>query len=156
MSHTQLHRLGDAAGWRCTYCGYRLYCHRCYPFPLPRAREITRDHVVPRSRGGKGGDNLVASCFPCNKDKGNRLLHEPPTPKRDAQGCHLGGKIRRSRSGLKKYPSLELALVMAKTVESTKGVALEVWLCEHCEQYHLTLPRGDKCGIISEGQREDA
>lgn len=39
--------------------------------------ELTLDHVVPRSRGGSSTwENLVACCHPCNRRKGNRLLHE--------------------------------------------------------------------------------
>jgi len=34
------------------------------------------DHVVPRSRGGKDGKNLVPCCFRCNQMKGNMTLEE--------------------------------------------------------------------------------
>lgn len=34
---------------------------------------ITFDHLIPRSVGGRGWDNYVASCRPCNTAKGNRL-----------------------------------------------------------------------------------
>lgn len=48
----------------CTYCGARL-CKR----------SVTRDHVVPRSRGGSGHpDNLVPSCGPCNRAKSDKPL----------------------------------------------------------------------------------
>lgn len=49
-----------------------LYCGRLFA-----AASLTRDHVVPKSRGG--GDeweNVVASCKRCNHRKGNRLPHE--------------------------------------------------------------------------------
>lgn len=54
----------------CQYCGR----HR----RELRGREfLTRDHVVPLSRGG-GNDwgNVVAACSPCNNRKGNRLPRE--------------------------------------------------------------------------------
>lgn len=57
-------------GYRCQYCGR----HR----RELRGREfLTRDHVVPLSRGG-GNDwgNVVAACSPCNNRKGNRLPRE--------------------------------------------------------------------------------
>ena len=57
-------------GYRCQYCGR----HRSEL----RGREfLTRDHVVPISRGG-GNDwsNVVAACSPCNNRKGNRLPRE--------------------------------------------------------------------------------
>ena len=39
---------------------------------LPSA-ELTLDHVVPRSQGGKSAwENLVACCHPCNNEKGDR------------------------------------------------------------------------------------
>ncbi|WP_052891092.1 HNH endonuclease [Thermogemmatispora carboxidivorans] len=48
----------------CQYCG-------------KRTRELTLDHVIPRSRGGKSTwENLVTSCKACNSKKGNRLLKE--------------------------------------------------------------------------------
>ena len=38
---------------------------------------LTRDHVVPKSRGGLDRwDNVVAACKRCNHHKGNRLLQE--------------------------------------------------------------------------------
>src|SRR6202046_5188850 len=47
----------------CQYCGYR------HPTP-----DLTFDHVVPRSRGGRTvWDNVVTACCSCNLKKGNRL-----------------------------------------------------------------------------------
>src|SRR3978361_1010177 len=45
-------------GWECQYCGART--------------ALTVDHVIPRSKGG-GSDweNIVASCAPCNRRKGD-------------------------------------------------------------------------------------
>ncbi|MCY4012457.1 MAG: HNH endonuclease [Gammaproteobacteria bacterium] len=49
-----------------------LYCGRVFAHAL-----LTRDHVVPRSRGGRDQwDNVVAACKRCNHHKGNRLPHE--------------------------------------------------------------------------------
>ena len=49
-----------------------LYCAK----HLPDA-DLTRDHVVPVSRGGADSwDNVVASCRRCNHLKGNRVLEE--------------------------------------------------------------------------------
>ena len=50
-------------GWECQYCGART--------------SLTVDHVIPRSKGGTSGwDNIVASCAPCNRRKGDRLPHQ--------------------------------------------------------------------------------
>jgi 5-methylcytosine-specific restriction endonuclease McrA len=62
--------------WTCQYCGARS--------------NLTVDHVVPRSKGGGSSwDNIVASCAPCNRRKGNalprqvgmRLQRQPRTPR---------------------------------------------------------------------------
>jgi 5-methylcytosine-specific restriction endonuclease McrA len=62
--------------WTCQYCGQRR-------------TTLTVDHVIPRSRGGESvWENIVASCGPCNRRKGNRLprearmhpKHEPRPP----------------------------------------------------------------------------
>lgn len=50
--------------WTCQYCGRQ-------------AGGLTVDHVIPRSRGGQSvWENIVASCGPCNRKKGNRLPRE--------------------------------------------------------------------------------
>ena len=47
-------------GWECQYCGSRS--------------TLTVDHVVPRSKGGSSTwENIVASCAPCNRRKGDQL-----------------------------------------------------------------------------------
>ncbi len=53
----------------------RFTCQYCnQPFPTP---ELTFDHVIPRSRGGRTTwDNVVTSCSACNLRKGNRLPHQ--------------------------------------------------------------------------------
>ena len=63
----------------CHYCGKR--------FP---SRELTVDHVIPRSLGGRDTwENLVTACVPCNSRKGSRTpqganmnLRRPPTKPR--------------------------------------------------------------------------
>lgn len=65
---------------QCQYCGKKL--------PLT---ELTLDHVVPRSQGGRATwDNIVCACLPCNIRKGGRtpreahmhLIRRPEKPKR--------------------------------------------------------------------------
>jgi len=47
-------------GWTCQYCGSRA--------------NLTVDHVIPRSKGGDSSwTNIVASCAPCNRRKGDVL-----------------------------------------------------------------------------------
>ena len=51
---------------RCQYCGKR--------FPTS---ELSLDHVIPRSRGGRTiWENVVCSCAGCNARKGGRLPEE--------------------------------------------------------------------------------
>ena len=61
--------------WTCQYCGARS--------------NLTVDHVIPKSKGGSSSwDNIVASCAPCNRRKGDalprqvgmRLLKPPRSP----------------------------------------------------------------------------
>jgi 5-methylcytosine-specific restriction endonuclease McrA len=50
--------------WTCQYCG-------------SEKPGLTVDHVIPRSKGGGSSwENIVASCAPCNRKKGNKLPRE--------------------------------------------------------------------------------
>lgn len=52
--------------FRCQYCG-------C----VPREDDLTIDHVIPRSRGGRTTwENVVLACTRCNTRKGNHLPNE--------------------------------------------------------------------------------
>lgn len=55
-------------GYRCQYCGRHRYGLRGRDF-------LTRDHVLPLSRGGANTwSNVVTACSPCNNRKAN---HHP-------------------------------------------------------------------------------
>ena len=46
------------------------YCHKQHP-----SHQLTYDHIVPRSRGGKTcWTNIVTSCIRCNLRKGSKSL----------------------------------------------------------------------------------
>jgi len=48
--------------YQCQYCGK----------PMPGC-DLTYDHVIPKSMGGKTAwENIVTCCLPCNKQKGGR------------------------------------------------------------------------------------
>lgn len=50
----------------CQYCGQAF-----------SRKELNLDHIIPKSRGGKTTwDNIVSSCFHCNRRKGGHLLKE--------------------------------------------------------------------------------
>jgi 5-methylcytosine-specific restriction endonuclease McrA len=52
--------------YKCQYCGQRF-----------SSEELTYDHVIPRSRGGKTEwENIVTCCVDCNRRKGGRTPAE--------------------------------------------------------------------------------
>lgn len=69
---------------------YARDCYSCqYCGAAKRMSELTYDHVVPRSRGGRTEwTNIVAACIECNSQKGGRtpeqagmrLLKKPVQP----------------------------------------------------------------------------
>lgn len=68
-------------GWECQYCGCRS--------------QLTVDHVIPRSKGGSSEwENIVASCAPCNRRKGDLLprqanMHPRRTPARPHESVFI-------------------------------------------------------------------
>ena len=53
-----------------------MYCGRDYHRP-----HLTRDHVLPVSKGGRDiWENVVAACFHCNSRKGNRTPQQAGMP----------------------------------------------------------------------------
>jgi len=88
--------------------GYRCqYCHR--PPSELRTREcLTRDHIVPMSRGGDNDwTNVVTACSTCNTRKGNRLPNEcgmsPLVPPTEPHFVHLSWAVRRLTVTQAKY-----------------------------------------------------
>ena len=64
-------------GFTCQYCG-------------KKSKQLTLDHIIPRSRSGKHiWENVVSACIPCNHTKAGsslkearmRLLTKPTTPR---------------------------------------------------------------------------
>jgi len=52
--------------FECQYCG-----------KSGSVKDLTIDHVIPVSRGGRNTwENVVAACSPCNSKKGSKLLAE--------------------------------------------------------------------------------
>jgi 5-methylcytosine-specific restriction endonuclease McrA len=53
----------------CAYCGSK--------------KELTIDHIIPKSRGGKNTwNNLITCCLPCNLKKGDKTPDEARMPLR--------------------------------------------------------------------------
>ena len=87
--------------YSCQYCGKHKKELRGRQF-------LTRDHIVPLSRGGDSTwENVVTSCSPCNNRKGDRLprevglklLNEPGQP----NYVHLVWVVRRVTGAQAKY-----------------------------------------------------
>jgi 5-methylcytosine-specific restriction endonuclease McrA len=79
--------------YRCQYCG------RTAAELRPR-ESLTRDHLIPLSRGGTNEwTNVVAACSPCNTRKGNRMPEEigmhPMTHPVEPHFVHLSWAVRR-------------------------------------------------------------
>ena len=83
------------------------YCHRTQA-DLRHRECLTRDHLVPLSRGGNNDwTNVVTACSSCNTRKGNHLpeecgmvpLHAPHEP----HFVHLAWAVRRLTATQAKY-----------------------------------------------------
>ena len=81
--------------FRCQYCGD--------PFP---AKELTFDHVMPRSRGGlTEWSNVVAACSPCNLHKANLTPEEAHMPLIQEA---LEPSIRRLNQAVRRLPTSDV------------------------------------------------
>ncbi len=79
-------------GNRCQYCGKRF-----------ATQDLSLDHVIPRSQGGKSTwENVVCACLKCNVRKGGRtpqqagmkLIRQPKKPTRNPL---LSAKLRQRK-----------------------------------------------------------
>lgn len=79
--------------YQCQYCGRRAT-------ELKPRESLTRDHLIPMSRGGTNEwSNVVTACSSCNTKKANRMpaeigmhpLHQPVEP----HFVHLSWAVRR-------------------------------------------------------------
>src|SRR5829696_5189363 len=91
-------------GYRCQYCGRHKGQLRGREF-------LTRDHVLPLSRGGDNEwSNVVTACSSCNTRKGNHLPEEcgmhPLGAPREPHFVHLSWAVRRLSITQAKYIKL--------------------------------------------------
>ena len=84
-------------GYVCQYCGKQF-------------RDLTLDHVIPRSRGGRHiWGNVVSCCIKCNRRKaghtpeelGMRLISTPKSPPPD--GFRIPGRYLQNHGEWQKY-----------------------------------------------------
>ncbi len=105
--------------YSCQYCGR----HRS---ELRGRQFLTRDHILPLSRGGGNGwENVVASCSACNNRKGNRLPDEVGmrllSVPREPNHVHLVWAVRRLTPIQAKYIGMFYG---EDTVSALQGVPL--------------------------------
>ena len=79
--------------YRCQYCGR-------FGHELKTREALTRDHLIPISRGGRNDwTNVVTACSTCNTRKANRLPQEigmhPMTVPTEPHFVHLSWAVRR-------------------------------------------------------------
>ena len=83
---------------QCQYCGNHF-----------RESDLTIDHVIPRSKGGKNEwDNVVAACRACNQRKSDYLLENSPVsiirkPKKPSYRSLIKKRIGDANSKWKEY-----------------------------------------------------
>lgn len=76
----------------CQYCGKK--CHK---------KNLTLDHVIPKSKGGRSTwENVVACCLECNGEKKDRLLKELgwkllKEPKKPRWKSHVGVPFKKAK-----------------------------------------------------------
>ena len=83
------------------------YCHRTTA-ELKHRECLTRDHLIPLSRGGDNEwTNVVTACSTCNTRKGNHLPHEcgmqPMVAPTEPHFVHLSWAVRRLTDTQAKY-----------------------------------------------------
>lgn len=62
---------------KCFYCYWPMLRPECVPADTQPGKMATRDHKVPRSRGGRGSpQNYALACATCNRRKGNLTPEE--------------------------------------------------------------------------------
>ncbi len=103
--------------YQCQFCGRRV--------DQLRTREyLTRDHLIPLSRGGSNDwTNVLTACSTCNTRKGNKLLEEcglrPLKAAHEPHFVHLAWAVRRLTAIQAKYIRLFYG---EKTLAELRGI----------------------------------
>jgi 5-methylcytosine-specific restriction endonuclease McrA len=102
--------------YRCQFCGrtqQELKVREC----------LTRDHLVPLSRGGSNGwTNVLTACSSCNTRKGNSLPEEagmhPLRAPHEPHFVHLAWAVRRLTRTQSRYIRLFYGAEVLATIEA--------------------------------------
>jgi hypothetical protein len=104
-----LDALIERDGAVCVWCGR-----------APWRTDLTAEHIVPRSRGGRTSpENLTVACRACNKRRGTKpvvsfvrsLLEEGISPRSESLRVGLGRLAASDRRDLAAYGTRQLALL---------------------------------------------
>lgn len=108
--------------YQCQYCGRRAN-------ELKPRESLTRDHLIPMSRGGTNEwSNVVTACSSCNTKKANRMpaeigmlpLHQPVEP----HFVHLSWAVRRLTPIQARYIRTFYGEETLRELEKIEGTAL--------------------------------
>jgi 5-methylcytosine-specific restriction endonuclease McrA len=104
--------------FQCQYCGAKPPSKRA-ALKWMEENALTFDHVIPKSRGGTTTwENIVTSCYKCNRKKGSHLLKE------------LGWKLRQAPVRPKWHPTLNIPLTVVPHREWTNFLDIAYWHVE--------------------------
>ncbi len=115
-----LDALIERDGAHCVWCGR-----------APWRTDLTAEHIVPRSRGGRTSpENLTIACRICNKRRGTKpvvafvrvLLDEGVYPRSDSLRAGLGRLAASDRRDLAAYGARQLAL-LERLLDEQPGAA---------------------------------
>lgn len=110
-------------GYKCQYCGRHKSQLRGREF-------LTRDHIVPVSRGGGNSwQNVVTACSPCNNRKGSHLLTEvgmhPLHPPHEPNYVELVWAVRRITPTQAKYIKMFYGADVLRALQHTEEIGTE-------------------------------
>ena len=79
LVYRRMPRQNRAVSRKSIFLRDRYSCQYCHAVLMPK--QLTLDHVNPRSRGGGNTwENMVSCCYPCNNRKADRTPQEAGMP----------------------------------------------------------------------------
>jgi hypothetical protein len=148
----KIRRLVTTLDRAASYLSHTMKCHICgYEMlpPGPHSLCESRDHIVPRSKGGKGkgAENIALAHRLCNSERGSDEIT-------DKQLRYLKARIERAirHGALKIFDGLDketscrsktryrtalIATRQAYALSENRGEDFEPYLCRYCGEYHV-------------------